>query len=224
MPALAPADTAPPVWKTHVDSVVHVVGAVTPFAGPLVLVGHSAAGRLIPLVAERVEAAACVFVDAQLPGFPEPGGTDDDWFLAHVRSIANDGVLPPWSEWWGKAALEGLVPDPDRRAALESALPCVPLASVEEVPPTPTTWRGPAAYLQLSAVYESEAADATRRGWPVTSTAGTPISRSPRTPSPTRWWRCWGVSKVDGSGREARPQPVRNQSRATAWNWRSYAT
>ena len=37
-------------------------------ADDVVLVGHSAAGRLIPLVADRLDrGAACVFVDAQLP-------------------------------------------------------------------------------------------------------------------------------------------------------------
>ena len=167
MPALARADAAPPVWHAHVDSVVHVVGAVTPSEGPMVLVGHSAAGRLIPLVAERLEAAACVFVDAQLPGFPPPTPDADDWFLTHVRSLAVDGVLPPWSEWWGAPAWEGLVPDPARRATLESALPRMPLANVEEVPPSSTAWDGPAAYLRLSALYLDEAAEAARRGWPV---------------------------------------------------------
>ena len=149
------------------DAVTQAADALTPADGPVVLVGHSAAGRLIPLIAERLEAAACVFVDAQLPGFPTPAADADDWFLTHVRSLAVGGRLPPWSKWWGADAWRDLVPDPARRSILESALPRVPLTSVEEVPPTPTVWTGPAAYLRLSAVYLAEAAEAARRGWPV---------------------------------------------------------
>src|SRR5438477_25313 len=62
VPELA-RDPEPPAWRAHVDRVVDQVPD-----GEVVLVGHSASGRLIPLVAERVVPdCACVFVDAQLP-------------------------------------------------------------------------------------------------------------------------------------------------------------
>lgn len=146
--------------------------AEAPAGERLVLVGHSAAGRLIPLVAEQLGDPACVFVDAQLPGFPPPDTDGEDWFLAHVRSLAVHGTLPPWSEWWGAAAWERLVPDPERRATLEAAMPRVPLRAVEEVPPTPTAWDGRAAYLQLSELFTDQAGEAARRGWPVTHLDG----------------------------------------------------
>ncbi|MGZ6929806.1 MAG: alpha/beta fold hydrolase [Acidimicrobiia bacterium] len=169
VPELASVDGPRPVWPAHVARIVEQIG--TPPA-PVVLVGHSAAGRLIPLVAERVDTAACVFLDALLPGPPADDAGADDWFLAHVRALAVDGRLGPWSTWWGEDAWEALVPDPARREALDAALPRVPLAAVEETPAAPTTWSGPAAYLRLSAVYGDEAAEATRRGWPVAEIRG----------------------------------------------------
>ena len=160
VPDLAPTDSEPPVWRAHVDRVAEQLGGAT----GVVLVGHSAAGRLIPLVADRT-GGACLFLDAQLPVDVLPPG-DDDWFLAHVRSIARAGVLPKWSEWWGDGAWEALVPDATRRAVLGDALPEASLASVEEVPPAPETPLR-AAYVQLSAVYDTEADVAATRGWPV---------------------------------------------------------
>jgi hypothetical protein len=160
VPDLAPPDSEPPVWRAHVDRVAEQLTGVT----DVVLVGHSAAGRLIPLVADRIGGAACVFLDAQLPVDVLPRG--DDWFLTHVRSIARDGVLPAWSEWWGDGAWQALVPDAGRREILGHALPHASLASIEEVPPAPATPLR-AAYVQLSAVYDAEADVAAARGWPV---------------------------------------------------------
>jgi hypothetical protein len=162
VPDLASTGSEPPVWRAHVDRVAEQLTG----AADAVLVGHSAAGRLIPLVADRIGGAACVFLDAQLPVDVLPPG-DDDWFLTHVRSIAHDGVLPAWSEWWGDGAWEALVPDASRRSVLGDALPHASLASVEEVPPAPVTPLR-AAYVQLSAVYDAEAEVAAARGWPVT--------------------------------------------------------
>jgi hypothetical protein len=166
VPELAPVDTEPPVWPAHVDRIVEQLGGLD----HAVLVGHSAAGRLIPLVADRVPGADCVFLDAQLPvDLLAPG--DDDWFLAHVRSIATGGHLPRWSEWWGTGAWETLVPDPMRRSALEAVLPRVSLASVEEVPPAPVSPMC-AAYVRLSAAYDAEAQVCEARDWPVTRLVG----------------------------------------------------
>ena len=159
---LAGRGAAAPIWRAHVDRVV----AQAPH-GDVVLVGHSAAGRLIPLVAERrAEPTACVFLDAQLPVDLLPPESDE-WFLAHVRSIAVDGVLPPWSEWWGAGAWEALVPDSERRAQLERALPRLTVAEVTAQPLAPARPLARGAYLQLSAVYDAELETIRSLGWPV---------------------------------------------------------
>ena len=56
----------------------------------------------------------CVFVDAGLPtDGPDP-------FLDRLRDIAEDGLLPPWSTWFGPDVMATLVPDPTRRAEIEA--------------------------------------------------------------------------------------------------------
>ncbi len=173
VPELAPADAPPPFWRAHVDAITRAARDEP----DVVLVGHSAAGRLIPLVAEALDTPVpCVFVDAQLPRAPDECPDDqpdsDDWFVAHVRSLAVDGGLPRWSEWWGPKVWESLVPDPSRRVELASVLPRVTLAAVEEAPPPPVRWSGPAAYLRFSGMYRAEADDAKGRGWIVEELIG----------------------------------------------------
>jgi hypothetical protein len=168
VPDLAGAEAPAPRWRAHVACVT----AQVPDDRDVVLVGHSAAGRLIPLVADELPGATpCVFVDAQLP-VDLLAPADDDWFLGHVRSIAVDGRLPPWSRWWGDDAWRALVPDPDRRFELERSLPRSTVAAVSEEPPAPRAALAAAAYLQLSAVYDAEAAVARARGWPVARLPG----------------------------------------------------
>ena len=61
-----------------------------------------------------------------------------------------------------------MIPDPALRAAFVAALPRVPYAFLEARSPAHVSWeRLPAAYLQLSAAYASEADEAARRAWRV---------------------------------------------------------
>ena len=173
IPELARPDSSPPIWRAHVDAITRAIRDEQ----DVLLVGHSGAGRLIPLVADALDRSTpCMFIDALLPLGPDQHPDDppdpDDWFLAHVRSLAVDGVLPPWSEWWGTEVWKSLVPDPSRRAELGAALPRVTLASVEEEPSPPVRWSGPAAYLRFSEMYRAEADDAQGRGWIVDKLVG----------------------------------------------------
>jgi Alpha/beta hydrolase family len=86
--------------------------------GQVVVIGHSAAGALLPAIAEAVgkRARGAVFVDAMLP---QPGRS---WFdtappglEAQLRGLADEDLLPPWHEWFPPGALAALVPDPVRR-------------------------------------------------------------------------------------------------------------
>ena len=61
-----------------------------------------------------------------------------------------------------------MIPDPVLRAAFVAALPRVSYAFLEARSPAHVSWeRLPAAYLQLSATYASEADEAARRAWRV---------------------------------------------------------
>jgi hypothetical protein len=137
--------------------------------GPVVLVGHSGAGPLLPGIADRTAAPvrALLYVDSLLP---QAGAS---WFdrapadLAdHLRGLARDGLLPPWNEWFGADAIEEVLPDPHLRERFVADVPRLPLTYFHE-PAPPASWDGPSGYILLSEAYENDAAQARRRGWPV---------------------------------------------------------
>jgi hypothetical protein len=133
------------------------------------LVAHSGAGGFLPSIADaaRCEIAGLMYVDALLP---HPGRS---WFdtaspalAAHLRSLARDGLLPPWHEWWPRGVVETMLPDAEMRARFVAELEPLPLAFFEEPAPRAADVI-PGAYLQLSAGYRTEAARVEAQGWPV---------------------------------------------------------
>ena len=48
--------------------------------------------------------------------------------MEQLRALASDGVLAPWSAWFGEDAMSDLVPDERVRAALEAEMPRLPLS------------------------------------------------------------------------------------------------
>jgi pimeloyl-ACP methyl ester carboxylesterase len=165
---LGVAEAPEPQWR-HVPDAVR--SATSELRERIVLVGHSGAGLLLPVIADAVavEVAALVFVDSLLPppagqlllGRPE--------FMDQLRALATDGVLAPWSRWFGAGAMRELVPDERLRADLEAEMPRLPLSYFEATVPIPGDWANgcPCAYLLLSAPYAQSAAEARARGWPV---------------------------------------------------------
>ena len=142
----------------------------------VVLVGHSGAGSLLPTIASRVTrpVGRLVFVDA---GVPPDGGEAPlvpDALADHLRSIARHGVLPPWSEWFGRDTLDALVPDPGRRRAIVAEIPRLPVRYLDAVIDQPVGWSAGTtpAYVLLSEVYRPDADGARSRGWPVVELLG----------------------------------------------------
>lgn len=141
-------------------------GAITG-GGDVVLVGHSAAGALLPAVAEAVAAPVRgVFVDAQLP---HPGRS---WFdvaptelREQVCALAEGAELPPWPGWFPPGVLERTLPDPRLRRRLVTEAPRVPLAFFEEAAPVTRRLGKRWAYLRFSAAHDDAADEAQRRGW-----------------------------------------------------------
>jgi hypothetical protein len=136
----------------------------------VVLVGHSGGGPLLPTIAEAVtaEVAGLVFVDSFLP--PASGSLRlvPPGLIGELGALATDGVLPPWSSWFGKDAMRELVPDERLRAALEDEMPRLPLSYFDAGVPLPHGWDAcPCAYLLLTDPCRESAADARGRGWPV---------------------------------------------------------
>jgi hypothetical protein len=158
-------------WEAFADMVVALTGRVE----QPVLVGHSGAGPLLPQIAARASwaPAAVVFVDAGVP--PDSGQVElmPEEILADIRPLAKDGMLPPWSDWFGQAVMEELIPPADRREAVQADLPRLPLSYFSGHVPVPDGWStARCGYVQLSEAYAAEAATAAGRGWPVVERIG----------------------------------------------------
>lgn len=135
-----------------------------------VLVVHSGAGGLAASIAVLAETrlAGVVFVDAILP---HPGRS---WFDtasaplgAALRAAADEGMLPPWDQWFPPGAIAALTPEGPVRDAFLGELSRAPLAYFDE--PAPALDVPPAvgwSYLRLSRAYEAEAAQARSLGRP----------------------------------------------------------
>jgi len=168
VPAVPPAATALG-WSAFVGA----VGALSAGLDSPILVGHSGAGPLLPRIGTRIRARALVFVDADIP--PEAGETAlvPDEFLEFLRGLANGGVLPPWSEWFGPDSMRELIPDDRMREIVSAELPAVPLSYFETRVPVPAGWTStPSGYVLLSEAYAEQASKAEASGWPVTRLRG----------------------------------------------------
>jgi len=173
VPALLGKGGWPPAdWQECVDAVRDALRTVSE---PVVLVGHSGGGLLLPVIADAIalHVVGLVFVDSAVPAstgqtpFVPPG------FLKQLRNLAVDDVLPPWSSWFGEDVMRGLVPDERHRAALVREMQPLPLTFLEQRIPSPRGWDGrPCAYLLLSDAYKEAAADARERGWRVEEIPG----------------------------------------------------
>ncbi|KOV84422.1 alpha/beta hydrolase [Nocardia sp. NRRL S-836] len=135
--------------------------------GPLVLVGHSGAGPLLPAFADALEidVAGLVFLDSDLP---TPGrawrDTVDPALVGKVKATVRDGKLPRWDRWFDTDPLT-LVPAGLREEMRDEA-PEVAWEFLKETRPV-VEWAGPCGYVLLSAAYDAEADRAEERGWPV---------------------------------------------------------
>ncbi|MGH3759560.1 hypothetical protein [Actinophytocola sp.] len=137
--------------------------------GPVVLVGHSGAGPLLPAFADALEdtVTGLVFVDA---GLPTPGRTWRDTVPAELytqlKSASREGRLPRWQRWFDPDPLVELVADEELRAQIADEAPEVPVAFLKEPRPD-VEWSGPAGYVALSEPYAEDVAGAEALGWPV---------------------------------------------------------
>lgn len=140
---------------------------------PIVLVGHSGAGRHLPALAGAVPGVGLlVYVDAALsvPGRSWFDGAPPELAARLTEMVDADGVLPPWPEWFGPDAMAELLPDPGLRRRLVAESPRLPLSYFAE-PAPPSSWSGPQVYLRLSDAYHAEAERMRATGTPVITRA-----------------------------------------------------
>lgn len=167
-------DGSPPYANRYVARAALQVAAAGSDA-PLVLVGHSGAGYLLPQIgaarrAARLSVGGYLFVDA---GVPHGRGAtrlslmraEDEPFADELERMLDAGATYP--DWTG-ADLLPLVPDEARRAALVASLRPRGRDFFTEELPFPGDWPdAPCGLLQLTTAYAGPARLARSRGWPV---------------------------------------------------------
>jgi hypothetical protein len=172
VPDLRPAiGHGPPFYPGLVSAVAATVAAdVSPGAArPIVLVGHSRAGPILPATAVAIgqRTEALLYVDSRLPVAGHSWFDDAPQALAdQLRATVADGLVPPWHEWFGPSTLATLVPHPQSRARFLAEVPRLPIGYFGE-PLAGAAWRGPSGYLQLSPAYADASAQARALGWTV---------------------------------------------------------
>lgn len=161
------AQAQPPFWKYAATTVAN---ATRGLEEPVILVGHSGAGPLLPNIAANlsIPTQGYIFVDAGIPATREPIPRLPRPLFEELRTKAVDGRVPPWGTWWGDEAMQALIPNDELRAAVVEEIPSLPLAYFEESIPVIDGWEEvPSAYLLFSsAAYGEEARQARTLGWP----------------------------------------------------------
>jgi hypothetical protein len=151
-------DDRPPYMGRYVAGAAVRIADAAP-EPPLVLVGHSAGGPLLPAVGAAQRAAhrqvgGYVFYDAQLPG---PGETT---WLEMLRN-----TVPGFEALLDEG---GRFPNYPPPRGLEGALRPRGKDYFTEPLPMPQDWPdAPCGVLRTSAMYEEQARQASLRGWPV---------------------------------------------------------
>ncbi|MDQ1626931.1 MAG: hypothetical protein QOI54_675 [Actinomycetota bacterium] len=168
------ADERAPYAAAYVASSARQIAEAAP-QPPLVLVGHSGAGYLLPQLGSTQRAAhrrigGYVFFDAGVPharGATRLGmlRTEDADFAAELEALLDaGGVFPTWTE----QDLADLILDEQVRHELIASLRPRGRDFFLEPVPFPGDWPdAPCGYVQLSSAYAGPARVARSRGWTV---------------------------------------------------------
>ena len=143
-----------------------------------ILVGYSAATVLAAWLAPRVQARAVLLLDGEIP--PEGGEARilSDQVSDQLAPRAEDGALPPWSDWWSEDLAETLGTGALHRTRAD----LVPILRAEERR-FPADWLGqrlamplwrdrPTGYIRLSRFYDAQVDAAEALAWSVTRIDG----------------------------------------------------
>jgi hypothetical protein len=167
VPGPAEAPTGP------AEVLQHLLGCL-PTGPALALVAHSNAGLYLPRLGAEREVVANVYADAALPAAVGPTPMAPPPMLDLLKQLVdNDGLLPPWTEWWEEVELASLLPDAAARAAIVADQQRLPMTYFTATIEAPVGWTTkPAAYLAFGDTYHIERDQATRWGWPVKTLNG----------------------------------------------------
>ena len=154
-----------PYWRQHALAVASPANRE-----PLLLVGHSGAGALLPAIGQALgwPPAAYLFVDA---GLPHGGQSrlearrerDEPGAEAVYQQMLSGRPFPDWTV----DDLAGILPDAAVRRQLVDELNPQPLAYWTEPMPALDFPDVPGGYLYFSAPYQPSLDEAKALGWPV---------------------------------------------------------
>lgn len=164
LPDLTPMATAKHPQEDYTNRAIEAAGHL---ASPVAVIGHSGAGPFLPTIGAAVgPATLLVFVDAGVP--PKSGShhTPDPMRKMLDQQTVN-GTLQRWLNWWPPEVVAEILPDPADREQLASDMPNLPRAFYDHDVAVPPRWcEQPCGYVQLSAAYDADRAEAIARGWP----------------------------------------------------------
>ena len=166
----------PPSWSAWNS---HLLEHIDP-RGESVLVGHSSASALVADLSGKLPCRCVIIVDGDVPPSQGAAAPVRPALRDFINSLAApDGSLPIWSRWLTDArraslvGLDILARDPKAFAAFESGLPTLSVDWFDDTITLADWDHIPAGFIQTSAIYDHAAAEAQRRGWPVTRLDGT---------------------------------------------------
>lgn len=152
-------------WGHHTKTVAEALRDI-PEQRPLILVGHSGAGALLPAIGHAVphDVSAYLFVDAPIPTDGQTRlGTGP--FADFIRALYASGDRYPN---WTSEDLREIIPDPEQRQHLLDDVRPPPLGFWEEPIPVFAGWPDAmCGYLRFTPnpAYDEASAEARRRGW-----------------------------------------------------------
>jgi hypothetical protein len=176
-PDLLAHDQPPPPWRSwNARLMTHITAG-----RDSILVGHSSASPLVADLATRVPCRAVIIVDGEVPPKEGAAAPVRPGLRDFIRSLAqSNGTLPIWSRWFAgdarRASLVGidaLARDPVAFAEFENGLPTLAVDWFDDTIELANWDHVPAGFIQTSSIYDHAAAEARRRGWPVTQLSGT---------------------------------------------------
>lgn len=161
-------DSEQPYWEQHAAS-VSLAFLDIPENVPVVLVAHSGAGPLLPLIRESIPnlVQAYIFVDA---GIPQDHATrmdmmkseDSNWAQEFQAYLESGGQFPNWSN----DDLRQIVPDDKLREQLIAQIRPRALDFFTEPIPVFDDWPDAlCAYILFSSPYKQAEIEARQRGW-----------------------------------------------------------
>jgi hypothetical protein len=129
-----------------------------------VVLAFSGTGVVLPAVAAAADARRLVWLDAIVPAASGVSATTAARREQLARLVRGDR-LAAWPDWWPPEVLADELPDARLREQVVREAPRLPADFYDHAVPVPDAWSSDdVRYVQLSAIYADDAAEARARG------------------------------------------------------------